>query len=439
MDWNGEAGAKAVDGKTEFCAYHTAGRQGSWESEACDSNDKVALCEWPADAIPGAGDSAPEIATLTIVQATYGGNCNAGNYNVQPGNENQHLQTECNGLEECSYFIDHRVIGDPAGGCPKDYVVIYDCGCGDQQAQVGGNDDPNGHEASQQTINFDCSACTPSANQGPFCSVTVFQHGDHAGWAATYTDGDYDGAAFLAGGARNDDASSLTVTGAGCVAVCYDAPDLGLSGGWSASFSEGDYMIGDFTAAGAGNDQFSSMRIFRVDDCIAPASTQWRVTISSVVGGGNQVQLTELALMDGATQLGQGRAMPDVAPAITNLLDSPSQEPGHFNNGDPAAQDQMNCDPLPCSFTYSFPLEKTVTAVRMAHADSPGRYPSGMTVSYMGKAGQWVDLEMTTMVDPPFVTLTDYPLTTASCSMINGQTPPGAVAQSCPASHPFSY
>ena len=65
-----------------------------------------------------AGDPAPLLATLNIVQATYGGNCNGqGNYNVQPGNENQHLQTECNGLESCSYFIDHRVIGNPAGGC----------------------------------------------------------------------------------------------------------------------------------------------------------------------------------------------------------------------------------------------------------------------------------------------------------------------------------
>jgi hypothetical protein len=430
--WNGEAGAKAVDGKTQFCAVHVSGREGSWESEACDSDDKVALCEWPADEVPGNNGDAPTMSTMTIVQATYGGNCDG--YGVQPGNENEHLQDECNGEASCSYHIDHRVIGDPAGGCPKDYRVVYDCGCGEQEAQVGGADDPNGHEASGQTITFDCSACT-QIHQGPFCSVSVFQHGDHQGWEAVYTDGDYDGEAFVAGGARDNDASSLTVTGPGCVAVCYEEPDLGLSGGWEATFTEGDYMMGDFVAAGAGNDQFSSMRVFHVDDCMPPASTQWRVTISSVVGGGDQVQLTELSLLDGDQQLGVGRAAPEVSPAITNLLDIPEHEPGHLNNGDPAAIDQMNCNPLPCSYTYTFPLQHSVTAVRMAHADSPGRYPSGISVAYMGANGQWVELESMTMLDPAFQTLTDYPLTSAACSMVDAPT----AAITCPASHPYSY
>ena len=430
--WNGEAGAKSVDGKTQFCAYHVAGREGSWETEACDANDKVALCEWPADGVPGAGGGAPALSTMTIVQATYGGNCDG--YGVQPGNENQHLQDECNGLASCSYLIDHRVIGDPAGGCPKDYVVVYDCGCGEQQAQIGGADDPNGHEASGQTITFDCSSCTASADTGPYCSVSVFQH-DHQGWEAVFTDGDYDGVAFQAGGARDNDASSITVRGAGCVAVCYDAPDLGLSGGWEATFTEGDYNFGDFLAAGAGNDQFSSMRVFRVDDCVPPASTTWKVTVSSVVGGGNQVQLTELALLDGTVQLGVGRAAPEVSPGITNLLDIPEHEPGHLNNGDPASIDQMNCDPLPCSYIYTFPLPKSVTAVRMAHADSPGRYPSGISVAYLRGDGQWIELESMTMVDPEFVTLTDYPLTSAACSMVDAPT----AAVICPASRPYSY
>ena len=75
--------------------------------------------------------------------------------------------------------------------------MVYDCGCGEQQAQIGGADDPNGHEASGQTITFDCSSCTAPVDAGPYCSVSVFQHGDHQGWEAEFTDGDYDGVAKL--------------------------------------------------------------------------------------------------------------------------------------------------------------------------------------------------------------------------------------------------
>ena len=91
-----------------------------------------------------------------------------------------------------------------------------------------------------QTISLDCSGCSPAAEQGPFCSVSVFQHGDYGGWKADYVDGDYNGAAFLSGGARNDDASAIKVHGDGCVAVCYESDDLGASGGWDATFVEGD-------------------------------------------------------------------------------------------------------------------------------------------------------------------------------------------------------
>ena len=432
VDWNGEAGARAVEGKTEWCAYHTRGSSGSWEAEACDSADKVALCEWPRDRVPGAS-AAAQMATIEVIQATYGGNCDG--YGVQPGNENGHLRDECNGLDACDYYIDHGVIGDPAGGCPKNYVVTYDCGCGEQQAQQGGPDDPDSHEASHQTISLDCSGCSPAAEQGPFCSVSVFQHGDYGGWQADYVDGDYNGAAFLSGGARNDDASAIKVHGDGCVAVCYESDDLGASGGWEATFIEGDYAMADFLAAGAGNDQFSSMRVFRVDDCTPPASTKWRVTISSVVGAGEQVQLTEMALMEGETQLGQGSISPVVSPDVTNRGDTPLHVESSFNNGDPASQDQMNCNPLPCSFEYEFGTRRAVTAVRMSHADSPGRYPSAILVEYF-RDDSWVRLEEMTMADPEFETLTDYPLSSAACSMVHNG---GMPATMCTAEHPNSY
>jgi hypothetical protein len=70
----------------------------------------------PQRGLPGA---------IQIQFATYGGNCGAPR-----GNVTGHIAQVCNGLMDCRYTIDHTVIGDPAYGCAKDYVVQYTCGNG---------------------------------------------------------------------------------------------------------------------------------------------------------------------------------------------------------------------------------------------------------------------------------------------------------------------
>lgn len=62
---------------------------------------------------------------LRILSATYGGNCG-----VPVGNVTDHIAAQCNRQGSCTYVVDYRVIGDPAVGCMKDYVVNYECGDG---------------------------------------------------------------------------------------------------------------------------------------------------------------------------------------------------------------------------------------------------------------------------------------------------------------------
>ncbi len=60
---------------------------------------------------------------IRVITATYGRNCGA-----PYGNVTNHLAEICDGRGTCEYFIDVRVIGDPAGGCPKDYFAEWQCG-----------------------------------------------------------------------------------------------------------------------------------------------------------------------------------------------------------------------------------------------------------------------------------------------------------------------
>ena len=43
----------------------------------------------------------------------------------------------------------------------------------------------------------------------------------------------------------------------------------------------------------------------------------------------------------------------------------------------------MNCNPLPCTYTYTFDNVVTPDAVRLAYADSPPRWPTGFTVEFL--------------------------------------------------------
>ena len=60
---------------------------------------------------------------IQVIAATYGRNCGTPH-----GNVTNHLAEICNGKGTCEYYIDFRVIGDPAGGCAKDYVAEWQCG-----------------------------------------------------------------------------------------------------------------------------------------------------------------------------------------------------------------------------------------------------------------------------------------------------------------------
>ncbi len=60
---------------------------------------------------------------INVISATYGGNCG-----VRRGNATSHIARHCNGRLTCQYTVNYRVIGDPAYGCEKDYIVKYRCG-----------------------------------------------------------------------------------------------------------------------------------------------------------------------------------------------------------------------------------------------------------------------------------------------------------------------
>jgi hypothetical protein len=78
---------------------------------------------------PGTGEEPPSNSSgkIFVQSATYGGNCG-----VDPGNVTAHIAKACNGKSECTYTVDHKVIGDPAYGCQKTYVVTYRCGTDEQ-------------------------------------------------------------------------------------------------------------------------------------------------------------------------------------------------------------------------------------------------------------------------------------------------------------------
>jgi len=74
---------------------------------------------------PGTGEEPVSNSSgkIFVQSATYGGNCG-----VDPGNVTDHIEEACNGKSECTYTVDHKLIGDPAYGCKKTYVVTYRCG-----------------------------------------------------------------------------------------------------------------------------------------------------------------------------------------------------------------------------------------------------------------------------------------------------------------------
>ena len=84
---------------SEVQALYTAGANG--------------MCGWQSSPANG----------INVISGTYGGNCG-----VPTGNKTAYLATACNNLQSCAYSINYGIIGDPAPGCAKNYVAVWQCG-----------------------------------------------------------------------------------------------------------------------------------------------------------------------------------------------------------------------------------------------------------------------------------------------------------------------
>ena len=66
--------------------------------------------------------SHPYPDTISDVAARYGGSCG-----VQPFAASAAVATACLGKTACDYTVDARILGDPANGCGKDFLVVWRC------------------------------------------------------------------------------------------------------------------------------------------------------------------------------------------------------------------------------------------------------------------------------------------------------------------------
>lgn len=59
---------------------------------------------------------------ISVTSATYGDNCQA-----PPGNASKFVRDACNSKDFCQYAVKHEILGDPAGGCAKNFIAEYAC------------------------------------------------------------------------------------------------------------------------------------------------------------------------------------------------------------------------------------------------------------------------------------------------------------------------
>jgi hypothetical protein len=64
----------------------------------------------------------PQKGTILVKAGLYGARCGA-----RGANKTVHLAAVCGGKRRCLYKIDRKVLGDPAPGCPKDYLAEWTC------------------------------------------------------------------------------------------------------------------------------------------------------------------------------------------------------------------------------------------------------------------------------------------------------------------------
>jgi hypothetical protein len=77
---------------------------------------------------PAEPPAKPHQGQIQVLKAIYGQNC------PHPSDVTGHLAAACNGKQNCRYQVDHRIIGDPAYLCRKDYIYEWQCG-NDQEAR----------------------------------------------------------------------------------------------------------------------------------------------------------------------------------------------------------------------------------------------------------------------------------------------------------------
>jgi len=108
----------------------------------------------------------------------------------------------------------------------------------------------------QQAVVMFC----PNSQAPEVCHATAYQHARFMGWAADFPEGGYKMQEMIAGGAANDDMSSVKVWGSECVATLYQHWDFS---GYAVDYPEGWYDFRDFLKQGARNDDISSLNVWR--------------------------------------------------------------------------------------------------------------------------------------------------------------------------------
>jgi len=87
-------------------------------------------------------------ADVNVLTAWYGQTCGAAH-----GNVTSHVKSHCDGKPACQYVVDTGILGDPAPGCTKNFIVLFAC-----QGQTNVRLSQLPAEANGKTIVL---ACTP--------------------------------------------------------------------------------------------------------------------------------------------------------------------------------------------------------------------------------------------------------------------------------------
>jgi hypothetical protein len=87
-------------------------------------------------------------AGISVASATYGGNCGA-----PQGNATYDVALSCNEKVDCKYTVDTSRLGDPAGGCDKDFAISYFC-----RAESAMRHNELSGKSDDQTLSLDCSS-----------------------------------------------------------------------------------------------------------------------------------------------------------------------------------------------------------------------------------------------------------------------------------------